>query len=292
MNKKSTTGLPKSNSSLFVSDLDGTLLDGRAELSERTRAGIQTVLDADVPFTIATARSVQSAQQIFDGIELKLPIITFSGGFISNLSDGSFEYVLAIEPSILDSILDMGRFEGLVPFVSSNDGDRDNLYFMEPENDGMKHYLDERRAMSDSRLRRAREFADYHAESVVCITYISRCERVAALSERILSSGVAVTTSLFENPYANGWYWLTIRHPKARKGRATRELMSRHGLESHELVAFGDQIDDMELLGTADRGVAVENGVRELRQSADEIIGSNQSDAVILYIMDAAALRG
>ena len=57
------------------------------------------------------------------------------------------------------------------------------------------------------------------------------------------------------------------------------------------LVTFGDEMNDMDLLRQADYGVAVENGVKELREVADEIIGSNSDDAVTQFILNNSLIE-
>ena len=65
--------------SLYVSDLDGTLLDRNARLSDITRYGLTRLLDAGLTFTVATARHVSSVRQILEGLPLQLPVISSNG---------------------------------------------------------------------------------------------------------------------------------------------------------------------------------------------------------------------
>ena len=67
---------------LYVSDLDGTLFDNRPDLSEFTRRNLLNLLEADFPFTFATARSLYSAREIIGEMPFRLPIIELN--FIFN----------------------------------------------------------------------------------------------------------------------------------------------------------------------------------------------------------------
>ena len=64
---------------LYVSDLDGTLLQEDATVSPTSRRILSSLLAEGLPLTVASARSVVSMQQMLAGIGLKLPVIEFNG---------------------------------------------------------------------------------------------------------------------------------------------------------------------------------------------------------------------
>ena len=70
---------------LFVSDLDGTLLDRSARLSEWSRERLGRLLGSGMPFTVASARSIHTIASILDGVAIQLPVIEFNGAFITDL---------------------------------------------------------------------------------------------------------------------------------------------------------------------------------------------------------------
>ena len=61
---------------LFVSDLDGTLMRSDKTLSDKTVQTLNRLIENGVLFTYATARSIQSAMEITGKLKLKLPVIT------------------------------------------------------------------------------------------------------------------------------------------------------------------------------------------------------------------------
>ena len=75
-------------SQIYISDLDGTLLQNDGTISKYTREKLKILIKNDVKFTVASARSVISIQKILVDIPIKLPIIEFNGAFISNLKTG------------------------------------------------------------------------------------------------------------------------------------------------------------------------------------------------------------
>lgn len=67
---------------LYVSDLDGTLLNDNQKLDEESLETLNSLIDRGMNFTIATARSIDSVRSIINGLNLRLPIILINGVFI------------------------------------------------------------------------------------------------------------------------------------------------------------------------------------------------------------------
>lgn len=70
---------------LYVADLDGTLLDDRARLSGRSQAILSGLLTEGLRLAVASARSVVAMQKLLAGLPVKQPVIEFNGAFLSEL---------------------------------------------------------------------------------------------------------------------------------------------------------------------------------------------------------------
>ncbi|MDF2505564.1 HAD family hydrolase [Clostridium sp.] len=77
---------------LYVSDLDGTLLNSNSQLSEESKRIINNLVKKGVKFTYATARSFSSASKILDGLQLSIPAITYNGAFFVESNNGKIIY--------------------------------------------------------------------------------------------------------------------------------------------------------------------------------------------------------
>ena len=75
---------------LYISDLDGTLLNSEASLSEFTKETLNQLIQEGMLFTYATARSSISACAVTQGLNVKLPVIVYNGTFIKDLFNGEF----------------------------------------------------------------------------------------------------------------------------------------------------------------------------------------------------------
>lgn len=272
---------------LYVSDLDGTLLTREPALSAVSRAALTELLRDGLAFSVASARSVTSMRPLLRGLPLTLPVVEFNGAFLSDLSTGRHEVVNAFPSPLPGELCALIGAFGCVPFVSTFDGRDDCLYSGPPINDGMRYYLEERRAHRDPRLRACASLAAPLREQVVCLTAIERRERLVELEAAVNDRYPGlVATCLMENQYSPGWFWLTLHDRRATKAQGVRALRTRYGLADRELVVFGDHVNDVSLFREADHAVAVANALPEVKLHAARVIGSHEEDSVVHYIRE------
>jgi Cof subfamily protein (haloacid dehalogenase superfamily) len=276
-----------SRRTVYVTDLDGTLLGADARLSEHGRSVLARLLGEGMLFTVASARSVVAMQRILAGLELRLPVVEFNGAFISELASGEHLITNAMPGGLARLAYDCITGSGMLPFVSSFDGTADRLYHGRMQNEGMQWYLDDRRRNGDRRLRETGDLAATLDEQVVCLTAIERPGIVDELAKQMRTrfDGRLVIRS-FRSLYSQGWSWLTVHDRAATKDRAVKTILEIRGLEDAEVVAFGDSDNDVPLFRIADRGVAVENASAELKNIASTIIGPCGSDSVVGFLED------
>jgi Cof subfamily protein (haloacid dehalogenase superfamily) len=270
---------------VYISDLDGTLVNERAELSAFSQQSLRDLLEDGLPFTVASARSVHSIQQMLGGLPIDLPVISFNGAFLSDIRTGHHEVVNAMDREVARDIFECLPRHGCVPYIATYDGAQERVYYDQVINAGMQWYLDERLEREDPRWQRAGRLSDAFADQVVGMTMINRREVLADL-ELDLAERFADSVELhhFENEYNPGWYWLTVHDRRATKDQAIRSLQQLRGLHQHKVVVFGDNRNDIRMFREADLAVAVANAIDEIKTHAHQVIGSNLEDAVVKYL--------
>lgn len=70
------------------------------------------------------------------------------------------------------------------------------------------------------------------------------------------------------------------------KGTSKAAAISRlaKSLDAGRIVVFGDNLNDIPMMRIADHSVAMSNAVNEVKEFADEVIGSNENDSVARWI--------
>ncbi len=271
---------------LYLSDLDGTLLDSSGEVSERTRRGLRALLEAGVPFSVASARSHFSIQKLFGAdMPFPLPIIEFNGAFLTDYASGRHLEVYSLGKDFGEEVFDRVLAAGLRPFVCSYDGREDCLHYDELINSGMQWYEERRRAAGDPRLRRTLDLRRTMGEQVVSLTVMAPDQaRIFALREELRETyGERLQLFCYENEYSAGNWWLTIHHHSASKHIAMKRLQERYAPGS-KLTAFGDNVNDLSMLENADVAVAVGNAVPAAKAVAHHVIGTNDENSVVRFL--------
>jgi Cof subfamily protein (haloacid dehalogenase superfamily) len=270
---------------LYVSDLDGTLIRDDLTLSEESRRGLCALLEEGVPITVASARSVTSIRAILGSIPFTLPIIEFNGAFLSEYATGRHEIVNAIPTALARSAFDALVASGCEPYISSYDGARDLVFYRAIANEGMAAYFAERVAFKDERLRRVDDLAAALDGSTVCLTVIDRSERLEPVQAALDGAfGDRLVLTCYDYRYFPGWKFFTVHDRRATKDQAIAELRKLCALEEAEVVVFGDDVNDLGMMRAADRPVAMANARPDVKALAREIIGSNNEDSVVRRI--------
>lgn len=274
------------NNRIYISDLDGTLLRNDATLSSYTRQKLVELLDSGIHFTIASARSINSLRPMLAGIGFQLPIIEINGAFITDFETGRHLIINEIDTGVVERVFSCITEHGLLPFVSTFNGDEDCLYFQDIINGAMQWYHDDRRANGDSRLRHVDDITVAFNDNVISFNVMGERQQVEHLAGQLdRQLGDRLENFFFENPYSPGWWWLTIHDIKACKSIAIRELVDLAGFRMDDLTVFGDNLNDVKMFRTAARAVAVANATDEIKQYAHHVIGSNEDDSVVKFIL-------
>ncbi len=274
---------------LFVSDLDGTLLRSDASLSQATRDALNRLVEDGVLFTAASARAVPSMRLLLKGLSLRLPVIGFNGAIISNLGSGKPDVILEIDSKVSGAIFERLNTHAAWPALSTFNGERDNLYFGPRRNEGMEFYVRERQRAGDGRLQVVEDTSPGLSEQLLCFTSIAPIGELDELVEGLEADfGEHINIHYFEDVYMKGWKWLMIHHHRATKDKAIDVLIeSRPELAGRPLIVFGDHDNDLPMFRRADYAVAMGNAADHVKAEADEIIGGNDSDAVVNFIEQA-----
>ncbi|MDF2676016.1 MAG: ybjI [Bacillota bacterium] len=271
---------------IYISDLDGTLLNEKANLSFYSKKELNRLIEEhNINFTVATARNVYSIKEMFKDVNLKLPVIEFNGSFITDIKTGEKLIVNNIDKNVSEQLLKLCTSYGQFPMISSFNGSDTNLYYKSNVSEGMDLYLKDRREVNPNSLTDANLNNNYINEKSVCFTLINKKEYLDDLINEIKNTcGNFLSIYYSKDIYYTDWYWASIYSVDAKKGVAIKKLMDYLNINDHYLTVFGDHHNDVDMFNVADKSIAVGNAQQELLGHADMIIGTNKEDSVIKYI--------
>lgn len=273
---------------LYITDLDGTLLQPDASISETSRRILTELLEREVLFTVATARSIASAQHILKQLPLRLPVILMNGVCIHDLQSGALLHRETIPESVCFGLLELlkrFRLSGML-YRMGEEGFR--TYYTSLTNDAIRSFVAERQAIYDKRFVQVSSLEEQVRDDVIYLTLLDSYEALAPLYQLLESDPVQypLHTAFYRDIYSDCWY-LEIFGAGASKEHAVRWL--RQQVQCDRTVCFGDSRNDLSLFAGGDISCAVANAVPEVQAAADLVIGANTEDAVPRWILQQEA---
>ena len=266
---------------LYVSDLDGTLLNEYARLSPETIGIINNLINNELLFTYATARSFANAKQVTSGLDLRLPVAVLN---VSYLVDPKTENVTDCN-SFLDSerdfIIDTLTDNGYNPLVFTCSESKEKMFWeLGKESQPVLNFLNLRRG--DMQLCGVNSKFELRALKTVNVLAISENKEIGAFVDLFRDKGFLC---YFQKDFYNEKeYWLEIFPKNTGKGEAVKKLKEITGAE--KVVCFGDGLNDIEMFKVCDESYATEFAVKELKKIATAVIGKNSDNAVAKWILE------
>lgn len=262
---------------LFVSDLDGTLLESDGTLAEDTVRKVTELVSRGVKFTFATARSYYTAMQAAGALPISIPIILHNGVFICDpRSDVYIKKNLLPDPEYVRSVF---AEYGLSPFVYSADGDK-QVYSYIPHKIPPESAAYQLKRIGDPRDNPITDESLLWQGDVFYVLCITNDPRAEKMYNRLSGD----YNCLYAEDYYSRDKWLEVYAKGASKAEAALKLRDILGCD--RLVVFGDGANDVSMFEAADEAYAVSGAVDELKAHATEIIGSNDEGAVVNWLVE------
>lgn len=269
---------------LYVTDLDGTLLTSGQYVSEKSREIIKNLTEQGLIFSYATARSLITARKVTAGLDFNVPVIVNNGAFIVDTASGEKLVKNVFETGQAEDIFRTLQSFGIAPLVYSIiDGEEKFSYIPERLTRGMADFLNTRKGDPRHRpLTGEKGMLDGEPFYVTCIDEAgTMAEASEILKERYYT--------VYSRDIYSGDQWLEILPKGATKANAVLQLKKYCGCE--RLVVFGDGENDIPMFKAADECCAVENAAPALKETADRIIGGNNEDSVAEFLQEVFAGR-
>ncbi len=254
-------------------DLDGTLLNSQMQLSDRNRRGLEQCIEHGIPVIIATSRPARIFNRIFPrDLAQKCSFILMNGaiakgnpplcGYIKEtLPDdillGLIECALSVDPHVRIAI-EIDGFE----FGSNWTTDPATLWQRNSATPDMVLSLDE------ALKRRPCKVALGGTNTV----------RLAGCLTRRFGNSISVVEARIDAPI------LSVTSQNATNPRALGRLLAPHSIHLDEVMAFGDDIPDIDMLGACRISVGMGNAFPEVKAICKYLTVSNDEDGVALVL--------
>ncbi|MBR5826572.1 MAG: HAD-IIB family hydrolase [Clostridia bacterium] len=268
---------------LYISDLDGTLLNNQAMLSDFSRENLKNLINDGLMFTVATARTKATVKDIFSGVGLNQPWVLMNGVLIYDpLSNVN---IAANEISIDDaeSVLSAYKRYNKTPMLYFLKDDHLEIQYQTIYNVYQKEYIESRKNLIEKRFKKIEDdFKINKDDKLIYIVSLDKEDILAPICEEIRAEN-RVYCAFYSDNYTDCSF-MECMNKAVSKGVAAERLKSI--LKVDRIIAFGDNLNDLPLFNIADECYAVSNACQQLKDAATGIIDSNCNDGVVKFIMN------
>lgn len=270
------------------SDLDKTLLNSKADLSEYTIETINRLMDLGIKFVPSSGRAFNSLPSQLAKLHGLEYVVTSNGVSVNDFKRKECVSSSCVPSETIVELLDFIKDkEVFVECFVDGQGYTSRSYYDNPVTAGgrvlyMVEYVRTTRKPVDD----INQFALENKDRMEAFDIICEGSRAAKLESELKEKFPNVYITHSEN------FLIEVSNLKSGKHSGMKKVCELLGIDPKECIAFGDANNDMEMLKEAGLGIAVANASEGCRNSADKIsFWTNDQDAVAKELCDFFGLE-
>src|SRR6185369_16431537 len=278
--------------SFLALDLDGTLLDSHGNISERNRLAIDHAREHGVHVALVTGRRFRDSRPVALELGLDIPLISHNGALTKHAATLQTVSVLPLPLDGARDALRVGRKAGADALLSDDHEGFGVLVYdhLRGGNSAANKYVSWARrihgeAEGANAVQQVASLEDYLDHEPIHLSFSGTCNEMDQLEESLKLSLGSTVKILGTKYLEQDFTLLDILNPAASKGAGVAAAAAELGVAREEIMAIGDNYNDLEMLLFAGTGVVMANAPLSLREiSGLHPTASNRDDGVALAI--------
>ncbi len=268
---------------LIAIDLDGTLLSPTGHVTPRVKAAVRRVLDAGLLICFATGRNWTESRTVIEAVEHYGTAVFVGGAMVIDTEKRLTLHRMLMGPQLAAEVCRLLEESGHAALALQDTHAAGVDYLVSgqvPLNHATRHWMN----VTAAAVHLVPSLADHPHEHTVRVGICAAPAEVREVKEQLLQQfGPRVTAqSLFVPAY--DVEVLEVFDPSVNKWQGILHVARHHGIEPSQIIAIGDDINDIAMLQNAGLGVAMGNARPEALAVADRVIGSNQEEGLADFL--------
>ena len=274
---------------LIFFDLDGTLLNKSSQISSFTKETLALLGEKDIAFTVATGRTMHSAQFVLEGQSFLLPHIYNNGVAIWDPSGNALTLENLLAPSEVNLIIEHAVKNNITPFINTVNMDSPNhehvIYHSTPKYQVERDLIEKYFSRTKAKLATIESLP-----ATAHITNISMIGDAALVYDMYQQLNMHDELIAYSGPAREGdeYRWMDVHHKLASKGSAVELL--RNQLGASNVICFGDSDNDLSMFELADEAYAPSNAKPYIKDAATSVIGHHDEDGIARFLRERFSL--
>lgn len=265
---------------MLVIDIDGTLLNPKGEITERTLAAVRAARSRGVIVALATARRYGNTRDIAGDMGFDLPLVLYDGAMLVQYPQQSIISTQSVPAAIAQQAVDILVRHSIQPVVHPNTGLDEQIWTGPAEFDNV--WIEAYFATFPELMHR--------------LPYDQLCAgkpdplRVVAFASEEAVAGITPEIAALDcswNSIRRGSYntaELVVMRRGCSKASGVEELARHFSISLAEVMTIGDNTNDIPMLQAAGWSVAMGHAPERVRASAKALTTSNREDGAALAI--------
>lgn len=266
---------------LYISDLDGTLLNQNAVLNEDTIQGLNELIEKGINFTVATARTNATVIKMMKEVNIQLPVILMNGVTIYDITNTTYLLTENISENGKKVLIDTIKKLSLSGFIYCIDNNQLATYYETADSPAARDFIEERERLYGKKFTKVCSFDECLNNNIVYYSIDDKEEKLREAYET-LSGCHDLHIEFYRDIYNTDHWYLEVCSCTASKKNAVNRLRALLGAE--KVISFGDNLNDIPMFEASDEAYAVANAKDEVKLKANGVIDSNINNGVVKFI--------
>ncbi|NYB75711.1 HAD family hydrolase [Sedimentibacter hydroxybenzoicus DSM 7310] len=261
---------------MVVSDLDGTLLDDEKQINDKTVYILNELYKKGIEIVIATGRNHYMAKKLIEPISNLNPVILSNNGSVVRHNDIALSYNY-LNPLFFEKIYKEGLRRGLNPFIHVDEYDNgyDIIYEKEDFENEYSGYI-----KKDYNRARLIKFDPLKTNKILSVCYFDEYNKLSDFGTEMTNPKHYNT--IFNRNIGN-LALLEFLHLEGCKWSSLKKYAAQKNIEPEDIIALGDDNNDIEMLKNAGMGIAMVNGTEEIKKAARRISKFDNNNSGVYY---------
>jgi 5-amino-6-(5-phospho-D-ribitylamino)uracil phosphatase len=268
---------------MIAIDLDGTLLSPAGQVTPRTRAAVHNALKAGLLVCFATGRNFTESLAVLQSVGHYDSAVFVGGAMVIDTQKRLTLHRTLMDADLARQLCGFFETRGHAVLALQDTGRAGVDYLISKQiaaNDATRQWLD----VTTASVHWTENLPEQSHEHTIRLGIVCPGDAMREVHRELLETfGSRVVSHILVVP-AYGVEVLEVFDPAVNKWEGVLHIARRYGVEATEIIAIGDDVNDIPMIKNAGLGVAMGNALPEVRSAAEKIIGTNRDEGLAAFL--------
>jgi 5-amino-6-(5-phospho-D-ribitylamino)uracil phosphatase len=273
---------------MIAIDLDGTLLSPKGEVTPRTRAAVQRVLEAGFLVCFATGRNFTESRAVLDAVGHYDSAVFVGGAIVIDTKRHATLHRTLMDPQLARQVSQFFESRGHAVLAMQDTGSAGVDYLISkqmPLTEATKQWL----SLTHATVHWIDDLSHHDHPHTIRAGIVAEIALAGTIETELRQQfGSKIVSHSIVVP-AFGVHVVEVFDPAVNKWEGILQVAKQHNIDPKQIIAIGDDINDLPMVQCAGLGVAMGNANPQLQAVARRVIGHNRDDGLALFLEELVA---